>query len=82
MIGHCRGCGAVKLGGCGDLCGRCLKATSEPLTGVFCQKCERPSVVVTDTTMDGRFYHVLLCKFVNCGAEITRELTERERRAL
>lgn len=80
MIGRCKGCGTLKLGA--GSCQACTqKASAEPLAGAYCQKCERPSVVVTDTVLDGRFYQVLLCKFVNCGAQITRELSEVERGA-
>lgn len=80
MIGHCKGCGAVKLGE--GLCNRCLEVMARTVLGAFCQKCERRTAVVSDTVMDGRFYQVILCKFANCGAEITRELSECERGAL
>ncbi len=79
MIGRCKGCGAMTLSG--GLCKGCGKVAASPLVGAYCQKCERPSVVVTDAVKDGRFYQVLLCKFANCGAQITRELSEFERRA-
>ena len=81
VIGRCKGCGALKLGG--GLCRTCeAQVSSEPLAGgAYCQKCERPGVVVTDTVMHGRFYQVLLCKLAKCGTQITRELSEVERGA-
>lgn len=85
MIGKCKRCGLLTVG---DLCRLCRKLPRpaegfEPLVGgAYCQRCERPSVVVTDTVLGGQFYQVLACQDGNCGEQITRELSELERGAL